>query len=52
MSVPSGSGADTAPEVAEMDKNSTANALTSSNNPSKEAEQLGVTEKEKEKNVK
>ena len=50
-SVPSSSGADTAPEVAEMGKDNIANVPTSSNNPSEEAEQLGVTEEEKEKNA-
>ena len=50
-SFPSGSGADTAPEVVEVGKDNIANVPTSSDNPFEEAEQLGVTKKEKEKNA-
>ena len=51
MSVPFSSRVDTTSEVAKMGKDSTANDSTSSDNPFKVVEQLGVIEKEKEKNA-
>ena len=49
-SVPSGSRTEIASEVVEVGKDSTTNVLTSSDKPSKEAEQPGVTEKDKNAN--
>ena len=47
--VPLGLRIDTASKVAEVGKDSTAHVPTSSDNPSKEAEQFGATKKRKER---